>query len=170
MTPWSTPRKLRRLRQVALLSFIGSVLIWPLTARHEAGYHIGNGIFIAVGNACFQAGFNVERFTSQFNLEPGFYAAQGWHTDWAIAWRPFHAAQGWNTGGARNWDFIVVPLWPLMPLSGMLLGYAHGSLATLRRIRASQCLTCDYDLSAIPAPRGRSTCPECGSISRQSAL
>ena len=67
----------------------------------------------------------------------------------------------WSNGGA-----IVLPLWPIIVLSGILPG-----LRLWRRVRRrinarkGQCRECGYDLRATPQ-----RCPECGTVPQPSTI
>ncbi len=152
---------LNTLRWLSLAICAATLIIFTTLINSEIGVHFGGGSLIAVSNATLQVGVNELR-TSMSSVPPrGFYTlANAWHTDWAVAWRPFHVRTTSPTG--TNAHMLVFPLWPLMPLGAAVAAYAHGVLVGMRRARTSECPQCGYDLRKTPVVNGTRTCPECG--------
>jgi hypothetical protein len=155
------PKRLRTVRWVSAVGFVVATLLFYGTINREVGWHFGSDNFIALGDACLKIGTQTDKFGGPNPAAPGPYLINTWHTDWAVAWRPFHARDLYSRGPA-DWHLVVLPILPLVPLCALLAGWAHGRLAGLRAARTLSCVSCGYDLSRTPMVNERRTCPECG--------
>ncbi len=160
-------RTLRTTRMLAALFTLIVGFVIATTATSEKGWHFGDGWFVSFANATLQVGLHRGRLLDYDAKPPGPYTRSAYNTDFALAWRPFHArglysATGVATAPMFDWQFIVVPLWPLAAFSLALTAYAHGRLTMLRDIRSHACVQCGYDLAHVPKLHGSRVCPECG--------
>lgn len=165
-------RRLRGVRAWSAAVFACAAIAMAVSVRREVGFHMGGGWFVSVGNGCGLVGFrdlsmnwNAWRGRGGAGNERGFYTRDTWYTEWALAWRPFHAKDVYSPrqgAAGAAWDYIVVPLWPLVFASLAACAWSSGVLAGVRRVRSKSCLSCGYDLSKTVAAEGVRVCPECG--------
>lgn len=88
----------------------------------------------------------------------GWRVQRHWGSEISLAWRPYHVASR-PFPQASEHHGVVLPLWPLMVVSLVVAGYAHGVVVGARRATIGRCRRCGYDLRSLPAG---AACPECG--------
>jgi hypothetical protein len=159
---------LRRMRSAAALALLTLGLAIATTTTREKGWHVGEGWFICVANACVQVGQHRSRLMDFDPIPPGPYTKAAWNPDYAFAWRPFHSRSHRINPGPTptiNWQLLVIPLWPFAAVSLAFLAYTHGRLAMLRDLRSRTCPHCGYDLTHTSTNADQRICPECGGSS-----
>lgn len=147
-------------RALALGLLLAVTAIALRTSRSQFGLIRPTGHILAFGNGCLQVGRDAERYAWVDVGPAGLFSGPAWRTEWSLAWRPFRAGDATGIPGGTGW-YVVVPLWPLMPVFAALAAWAHAKLPAARVLEGG-CRRCGYELADIPVSEGVRRCPECG--------
>jgi hypothetical protein len=161
-----SPRRFRILAGAAAVAVVGVVLV---SARWEFELGVVTGSRHTWSTALRRGQIELWRDNAQFDddswdhgsiaeRDPGVHMRVGrsYYSQVSAAWRPYHAK---TLAGGGVVHGIVVPLWPLVLLSLVLAGYAHGVVVGERRATIGRCRGCGYDIRGV---RPETPCPECG--------